>query len=531
MDLRTFGRAIRRSWWVIVLLVVVGTGVSAYITSRIAPTYASKVTFFVATPGGGDTNALQAQQVAQLQVNSYVQLLSSEGLSKRLVGSPGLGDLTASQIESRITPSAPVNTVLVTATVKDTSTSRALALTRAIATEFPPLVESLSTSTKARTVLHVVSGPTLNHSPVSPHKTLNIGLGFLVGLALGLTLAFLRLLLDTSVRTAEQVEAATGVTVIGSIGYDKNARRQPIILESQARSVRAESFRQLRTNLQFTDVDHGVRVVVVTSSFANEGKSTVATNLAIVFAESGDRVLLIEADLRKPRVADYLGLERAVGLTNVLVGQVELDDVLQPWGSTNLTVLASGSIPPNPSELLGSDNMRELIATLRGRFDVIIFDSPPLLPVTDAAVTSALADGVVMVVRHGKTGASHLEQAARALRSVDARVLGVVLNMRKSGIKRRYDGYGYYEDAVAAPVPAVAESEDDLDDAAASATGDGDRREDRTANRPAERTPGGRPADPSGKGGRPNPTARTRQRNRSTNGRRPEEIEPADQNR
>lgn len=473
MDLRTFGRAIRRSWWIIVLLTVVGTSASAWITSRIAPKYASKVTFFVATPGGGDTNAFQAQQLAQLQVNSYVLLLNSEGFAHRLVEQPGLGDLSVRDIVSRITPSAPVNTVLITATVTDTSQRRALALTRAIASEFPSMVDGLASTQKSRTTLHVVSGPSLAKDPVSPHKTLNLGLGVLIGLALGLILAFLRLLLDTSARTVEQIEAATGASVIGSIAYEKSARRRPIINANQVRSVRAESFRQLRTNLQFADVDHPVRVVVVTSSFPNEGKSTVATNLAIVFAESGDRVLLIEADLRKPRVADFLGLERAVGLTNVLAGQVPLDDVLQPWGSGNLTVLASGSLPPNPSELLGSHNMRELMTNLRERFDVIIFDTPPLLPVTDAAVASSLADGVVVVVRHGKTGVSHLEQTAKALRSVDARLLGSVLNMRKSGVKRRYDGYGYYEDAPASPAPML--FADEADESAADGARDAGR--------------------------------------------------------
>src|SRR3954452_15267060 len=455
MDLRTFGRAIRRSWWVIVLLAVAGVAISGWMTWRIPPTYANRVTFFVSTPGGGDTNALQAQQVAQLQVNSYVQLLNSQGLAKRLVGKPDVGALTPAQIASRITPSAPVNTVLVTATVIDTSPPRALALTQAIATEFPKMVQSLGTTTKTRTVLHVVSGPTLNHSKVGPHRTLNIGLGLLVGLALGFTLAFLRLLLDTTVRTAEQVEAAIGASVIGSIGYEKAARRRPVILENQARSVRAEAFRQIRTNLRFADVDKPVHAIVVTSPSAGEGKSTVATNLAIVFAESGDKVLLIEADLRKPRVADYLGLERAVGLTNVLAGQVQLDDVLQKWGTGGLTVLASGSIPPNPSELLGSDNMRDLMVRLRERFDVIVFDTPPLLPVTDAAVASSLADGVVVVVRHGKSGVANLEQAAKFVRPVGPRVLGAGVNMRKAEVKRRYDGYGYYEDRPPAALPAV----------------------------------------------------------------------------
>ncbi len=488
MDLRTFGRAIRRSWWAVIALVVLGTGFALYVSERIAPTYAAKVTFFVVPPSGSDTNPFQAQQLAQMQVNSYLGLLTSDGLAKRLVGQPGVGDLTESQIEGRISPSAKANTVLVTATVTDTSPPRAFALARAIGAQFPPLVQGLASGASTSTVLHVVSGPTLGKFPVGPHKTLNVGLGFLVGLALGLTFAFLRLLLDTSVRTADQIEAATGAAVIGSIGYVKAARRQPVILEDQARSIRAEAFRQVRTNLQFANVDRPVRSIVVTSSFAAEGKSTVATNLAIVFAEAGDRVLLVEADLRRPRVADYLGLERAVGLTNVLAGQVAIDEVLQQWGTSNLTVLASGSIPPNPSELLGSDNIRDLFANLRERFEVIIIDTPPLLPVTDAAVASVLADGVVVVVRHGKTSTANLEQTAKTLRSVDARVLGVVLNMRKSEVKRRYDGYGYYETS---PSDTPTEIVEDIE---------GESRPARPGSRPRQRSRHGAGAGAGGSG-------------------------------
>jgi capsular exopolysaccharide synthesis family protein len=208
----------------------------------------------------------------------------------------------------------------------------------------------------------------------------------------------------------------------------------------------------VRTNLQFVDVDHPIKLIVVTSSIAAEGKSTTATNLAVVFAETGSRVLLIEADLRRPRVSDYLGLERAVGLTNVLAGQVSIDEVLQRWGTDGLTVLPCGSIPPNPSELLGSQNMVDLLTGLRQRFDTIIIDTPPLLPVTDAAVASVLADGVVVVVRYGRTNRAQLAAAVRSLESVDARVLGCVLNMqpaKQAEGRGRYDGYGYYEDAPA----------------------------------------------------------------------------------
>jgi non-specific protein-tyrosine kinase len=211
--------------------------------------------------------------------------------------------------------------------------------------------------------------------------------------------------------------------------------------------------RQLRTNLQFVDVDHPPRAVVVTSAVPGEGKSTTAANMAITFAQAGSRVLLIEGDLRRPKVAEYLGVEGAVGLTNVLVGQVGIDDVLQPWGRSGLWVLPSGSVPPNPSELLASQNMTELLRDLETRFDLILIDAPPLLPVTDGAVAAARADGALLVVRYGHTTRAQVQLAVESLEAVDAHLLGCVFNMApaKGGSAYSY-GYGYEDRPGARPM-------------------------------------------------------------------------------
>jgi non-specific protein-tyrosine kinase len=174
-----------------------------------------------------------------------------------------------------------------------------------------------------------------------------------------------------------------------------------------------------------------VRSIVVTSSHRDEGKSTTSCNLAIALATDGERVLLVEADLRRPRLGQYLGLESAVGLTNVLVGQVDVDEVVQPWGEAGVSVLLCGSLPPNPSELLGSQRMAALLDTLTTRYDRVILDTPPLLPVTDGAVVAAQADGVIVVCRSAVTSAREVSQSVGALRSVDARVLGCVLTMHR----------------------------------------------------------------------------------------------------
>ena len=190
------------------------------------------------------------------------------------------------------------------------------------------------------------------------------------------------------------------------------------------------------------------RVVAVANQKGGVGKSTTAVNLAIALAEAGKRVVLVEADLRRPRVARYLDLEGGLGLTDVLAGQASIWEVLQDWGASGLSVLPSGSSAPNPSELLGSANMVKLLDELRAGFDTVLIDTPPLLPVTDAAVAAVHADGALLVTRHRRTTRAQLTRAVDALNSVDARVLGCVFNMvRPTGTDPGGYEYAYYADA------------------------------------------------------------------------------------
>jgi len=448
VDLHGYVQAVRKYWWLVLLVTGLCVGASIVLTYTATPQYESSVTFFVSTPPTADGTALQADQYAQRRVNSYVGLLTSEKLAQSVIDTAHL-EMTVSQVTGSIAAAADLNTVLLTATVTNSSPEQSLAITTAISTQFGQMVAQLDnhgSPESANVVLNVVSGPTLNPVPVSPRKSLNIGLGVLLGLALGLASAILREVLDNTVRSPQVLRTLSDAPVLGVIAADRGSKKSPLIVDNHARSVRAEAFRQLRTNLQFIDATRPVGVLVVTSSIASEGKSTTAINLAVSFSDSGRRVLLIEADLRRPRVAEYLGLEGAVGLTNVLVGQAAIDDVLQPWGRGGLTVLPSGTIPPNPSELMGSPLMAELIIQLRKSFDMIIIDTPPLLPVTDAAVASRLVDGVVVVVRYGKTTRNQVSTALRSLAAVDARVLGTVLTMSPVKGAEAYSAYGYYDD-------------------------------------------------------------------------------------
>ncbi|MDG4766075.1 polysaccharide biosynthesis tyrosine autokinase [Solwaraspora sp. WMMD406] len=444
MELRDYFDAVRKRWLWVVAAVVVAVGLAVLVNARAIPQYATSVTFFVSSPSGtqGMNNAYQGSLFSQQRVKSYSGLLTSDRLAETVVSRHSLG-LTAGQVQSRISARPVPDTVLLQAVVTDSSPTRSEQIARGVAKEFVTLVQHLETSPGAEgpaIEVEVIAGPRLDPRPVSPQPVRNLGLGLFLGLLAGVGLALLRGLLDTTVRTVEQVQSVTSAAVLGSIPLDPAARHDPLIIGRQTHSPRAEAFRQLRTNLQFADVDKPVRSLAVTSAMPDEGKTTTATNLALAFAEAGSSVVLVEADLRRPQATAYLDMEGAVGLTNVLAGQADLSDVLQAWGDTGLTLLPSGFIPPNPSELLGSQQMADLLATLRERFDVVIVDTAPLVPVTDAAPVAAQVDGTILVGRCAKTTEAHLQSAVAALQAVDARLLGCVLNMTPS----RGGVYSYY---------------------------------------------------------------------------------------
>lgn len=454
MDLRTYLLAVRRGWLVIVLATLLGVLVGGAAYRLTPPTYASTVDFYVSTPGTEERNPQSSGQFAEARVNSYILLLSSERMAKEVLANAQV-DLSPLEVASRIEASSELDTVLLKTTVTDRSAERSLRLAEGLAVAFPKLVDRLDNQGRRLdvVVVNVVSGPTPLARPVAPDLRLYLGLGLLAGLLLGLAAALLREVLNNSVRTAEMAQRLVHAPVLGTIGWDGDTKTSPLIVGEEAASLRAEAYRQLRTNLQFIGAAQSADIVMITSAVPLEGKSITAVNLALTFVEAGERVLLIDADLRRPKAWEYLDLPREVGLSNVLAGQVGLGEAVQTWGRDGgLVFLASGSTPPNPSELLGSPQMKALVDNVEGRFDRIIIDTSPVLPVTDAAVVSGYAKAVVLVIHHGKTSRTQVAHAVTALRNVDAKLVGTVLNMKKMTRAER-EGYGaqtYYRSS--APV-------------------------------------------------------------------------------
>jgi succinoglycan biosynthesis transport protein ExoP len=408
------------------------------------PQYSSSATVFVSTSASSSVSDLaQGNSFTLQRVKTYAELVTTAIVLTPVIKSLKL-DMTTSALKAEVTASAPLDKTLIEIVVEDADPERAAQIATAVSSSLAEVVQNIDTTSASATnspvKLTLVQNAEVPTRPISPNVPLNVALGALIGLALGVGFAVLRDTLDNRLRSERDIRAITNVPILGGIAFDSNAASRPLIVHVDPQSPRAESFRSLRTNLQFLNVGRRERTFVITSSIESEGKSTTAANLAIALAEAGTRVLLVDADLRRPQIATYLGVEGAVGLTDLLIGNAEPNDVIQQWGGKKLFVLPAGKAPPNPSELLGSDAMVKLIHDFTAVFDVVLFDSPPLLPVTDAAILARIVGGTIVVCAMGRTHSNHLRGALAALEAVEAPVSGLVLSMVPT---KGPDAYGY----------------------------------------------------------------------------------------
>ena len=443
VELRDYLRITRRRWKLITGCLLAAIAIAATITFQTTPQYASSARLFVSTAPSDSGDAYQGSLFSAQRVTSYADLASGRELSTRVIERLGL-ETEPQKLADNITATVVPETVILELTVVDPSRVQAQRLAQAVAEELTAFVDELETPpgrNSAPIKASIVDAAGLPSAPVSPQPIRNVGLAAILGLLLGLGAAVLRELLDTSVKSNDDVAQAAGAPVMGSIAYDSSAPKKPLVTSLDSHAPRIEAFRVLRTNMQFVDVDNDSKVFVVTSSLPGEGKTTTSENLAITLAQAGQRVCLVDGDLRRPKIADNLRLESTVGLTTALVGNIDMADAIQQSPVSGLSVLTSGATPPNPSELLQSHAMADALAQLRKTFDVIVIDAPPLLPVTDAALLTSQADGALLVVRHGKTTKDQVRHAVERIEAVGGRTLGAVLNMVPT--RGSSDGYGY----------------------------------------------------------------------------------------
>jgi succinoglycan biosynthesis transport protein ExoP len=450
VELKDVVRAVRGGWWLVVLGVLLAVAVAGVVTWQSKPRYASTMTLFVAAAGTDDTaTAYQGNLFSQQRVASYVQMFRGEAFVSPIAQDLHLTDSPGALIQDIQATTIP-DTVLINVTVTRNSPTEARDVAAALGSAFSERVAELETpdgAANSTVKVTVTEPPQVATSPVSPQPLRNIAGGILLGLLLGISAAVLRLRLDNTVKASDDFKELADTNLVGTLVEDPMLRDQHLVSDEDGYSETGEAYRQMRTNLQFLDVDNPARTIVITSALPGEGKTTVSVNLAVVLAQSGARVVLIEADLRRPRVTRYLGMISGAGLSNVLAGSARADELLQPYGDGNLQVLAAGPMPPNPSEMLGSRHMRQLLSELREDFDFVLIDAPPVLPVTDGAVLSVAADGALLVSRHGVTTRAQVKQAAASLHRIEARLLGAVINRVPVKAAEAY-GYGYSYSAV-----------------------------------------------------------------------------------
>jgi succinoglycan biosynthesis transport protein ExoP len=442
---REFVGVLRARWRIVALSLLTVIGVTAVVTLQATPLYsASAKVYLSTTKATTDPKETGTYVITRQDLNTYVEVLNSPSVLERLRASIGLEPGAPVDVTAGV--SELTNVLDIRAVSSDPQLAAALAngagpaLAQA-AQKFSPLLATSGQEVQAE----AIAPATVPVKPFSPDVQRNLLLAALVGLVAGIGLALLRHVSDTKVRGEDGVKELSDRPILGTIPLVKAASGQLLSIEEDPHGHHAEAIRRLRTNLLFVDVTTQGHSFVITSSNPGEGKTTTTVNLAMAMADAGAKVLLLDGDLRNPSVGRSLGLESAVGLTTILLGRAEPSDVIQRYRGTSLHVLAAGEIPPNPSELLGSEAMSQLFQKLSQDFEFILVDSPPINPVIDAVLLNRLTHGLVMVVASEKTKRKDLESALNSLSTIEVPVAGFAVNLATAatGAAYRYGTYGY----------------------------------------------------------------------------------------
>jgi len=452
MELMGYVRVLRRRWWMIVICPIIAALAAGIVSLALPPVYEAQVVVLVrpAQPLGSTDPTVAALTSDQIS-RTYASLMTQRPLLQSVSSELGLS-IRPDDLAKEVTVTPETNTTILNVAVKDTNPAlaRDLAnrLTADLIAEVKGFQQQETQVPNARTGdnLIVVSPAILPDKPVSPNKTLNVAIAFAAGLLVALGIAFLLDYLDQSIKSDEELTERLGLISIGHIAFapvGKGRRAELVTLDTH--SPASEAYKALRTSLLFSTIDQELKTIVVTSSGPGEGKSRTAANLAVVLAGAGHNTVLIDADFRRPSQHKIFGRIRNVGLSNLILQDVaESEAITAVEQVPNLWLVTSGPIPPNPSELLGSGRIRELMARLRSGFTYVILDTPPVNAVTDAAILAAAANGTILVVEQGVTTFPALSHAKQLLDRVGAHTMGVVMNkVRASAGSYSYE-YGNY---------------------------------------------------------------------------------------
>lgn len=441
---REYVEIVRERWRYIVACLLLGLAAATAAIYLAPREYAASVTVMltpqlppgVPNPGG----ATEKADISGQRIDVYEQLLRSTRLAGDVITTLRLANVTPDSLAARTAVTTRPNSVLLTATVSDPSADQAIEIANTLADQFiknVAVIEQGSDPARAPAVAgRVFEAAQAPAELVTPRPLLYLLVGLEIGLVLGLGAALVRHSLDPRITRKRQLEDVLHAPVLGVLGRDWTV---PSLIMYGRDDRLAEAFRQLRTTVQFMITGHGRKVILVTSAASGEGRSLTACKLAFSLAETGLRVLVVDADLRGPSIAGILEVDGSVGLTQVLMRRETVDEVIQPVAAM-VDVLVSGPVPANPSELLGSTEMAELLPLLRERYDAVLVDAAPVLPVTDAVVLAQRVDGVIIVARYGHAVVQDIQAVKDALTAVSARILGSVLTLVPRKSMRRCTG-------------------------------------------------------------------------------------------
>jgi succinoglycan biosynthesis transport protein ExoP len=456
-------RIARRRWWLASLVVVVAAAGAYGLTTRMTPMYSAEATILVnqAQVPGNQTyqDILSSQQLTK----TYAELAVSADNLEQAVRELSPQGISLGTLEGAIASRAVRDTQLIRITAEDPSAQRAALMANTVARMFPTYIEeaqlagSPTSSAKPLNTVFVAESARTPASPIRPSMKVNVALGIILGLLLATALVAVLEYRDDGVDDREQIQAL-GAAFLGGVlrasrpsGEDKRGWVPSVFKDTDNRGF-MESYRAVQANLAFALGATDGKTLLVTSSNPGEGKSTTAANLAGALATSGKRVLLVDADMRKPDAHRYFSLSNTSGLSTAYADMASLPTLVKQVSET-LCVLTAGPNPPNPAQMLGSKKTSAIVSALVRPFDIVIIDSPPILGLADASLLASYVDGVVLVARQGRTRRKHLQESIDIVKASQKPLVGVILNADRRAAKSSYYLYGYREQAPQSPGP------------------------------------------------------------------------------
>jgi capsular exopolysaccharide synthesis family protein len=440
VELIDYLHVVRRRMVLILVIVVACVAGAGIATAFQTTTYRTSVRLIVSGASSvSSVDEISRRELAVQRAVAFAQIATTAPAVKAATDAASAAGPFKPCASPAVSAGADGTDPFLTVTVTDCDPQQAAAVANAYVSVLPKVLKNLEQVTAAVpeevSTLGAAPVPT---SPYSPRLLRSLLIGLIVGLGLGGVAAFVREGLDRRLRDSDEVEDATGSTILGVIPTELDGVRTPVLTHPM--SARAEAYRKVRTNLTFAGATGMPRSLLITSAVSGEGKTTLATNLALACARTGQRVALVDADLRRPMVSTYLDVDEPLGLTSVIAGDVTLEQAMTTIDEGRIDVLSSGPIPSNPSELLGSVRMSALLAELGSTHDIVIVDAPPVLPVADALVLAGEIDAVVLVTKVGETTRERLKQAAEAVLQVRGNLVGIVPN---AVVQREDSAYAY----------------------------------------------------------------------------------------